>query len=85
MQSSFIELQHLIYILGRDDGFINSVAYKKALVDAGLAASQIHLLDHVRHVPQLDDPELCAKLIIEFVEQIQDKTWAIKAQKAEQM
>jgi hypothetical protein len=33
----------------------------------------------------LDNPELCAKLIIEFVEQIQDKTWAIKAQKAEQM
>jgi pimeloyl-ACP methyl ester carboxylesterase len=34
----------LIYILGEDDGFINSLTYKSVLVEAGLKDSQIHLL-----------------------------------------
>lgn len=57
----------LIYILGLQDGFINSIDYKKVLLEAGLQESQIHLLDQVRHVPHLDDPALCAKLIVEFI------------------
>lgn len=56
----------LMYILGKEDGFINSVYYKKVLLEAGLKESQIHLLDQVRHVPQLDNPPLCAQLISEF-------------------
>ncbi|MCC2645386.1 MAG: alpha/beta hydrolase fold family protein, partial [Burkholderiales bacterium] len=60
----------LIYILGLQDGFINSVYYKKVLLEAGLSKSQINLLDQVRHVPHLDNPALCAKLIVEFINSI---------------
>ncbi len=57
----------LIYILGMQDGFYNSPYYKQELLEAGLQEWQIHLLDQVRHVPQLDNPDLCAKLILEFI------------------
>lgn len=57
----------LMYILGLQDGFIDSSKYKKFLLEAGLQESQIHVLDQARHVPHLDDPELCAKLIVDFI------------------
>lgn len=57
----------LMYILGLQDGFINSIYYKEMLLKAGLQESQIHLLDQVRHVPHLDNPALCANLIAEFI------------------
>ncbi len=56
-----------MYILGKQDGFINSVHYAKVLVEAGVEKSKIHLLDQVRHVPHLDNPGLCAELILSFV------------------
>ena len=57
----------LIYILGEDDGFINSPHYRNVLIESGLRDSQIHLLKDVRHVPQLDDPQTTAKLISDFI------------------
>ncbi|MEM9243870.1 MAG: alpha/beta hydrolase [Pseudomonadota bacterium] len=57
----------LIYILGEDDGFINSSYYKYVLIETGLKDSQIHLLKNVRHVPQLDAPQTTAKLICDFI------------------
>jgi len=60
----------VMYILGLQDGFINVVAYKKMLIEAGLQESQIQVLDQARHVPQLDDPEVCAQLILKFIETV---------------
>ena len=57
----------LMYIYGMQDGFYNVPYCKKYLIETGLQDSQIHILDEVRHVPQLDNPNLCAKLILEFV------------------
>lgn len=57
----------LIYILGEDDGFINSSRYRDVLIESGVKDSQIHLLKNVRHMPQLDDPQATAKLISDFV------------------
>lgn len=57
----------LIYILGEDDGFINSSRYKDVLIESGLKDSQINLLKNARHIPQLDDPKATAKLISDFV------------------
>ena len=56
-----------LYILGKDDGFININAYNEFLINAGFQKNQIKILDGVRHVPQLDDPENTAKLISEFI------------------
>lgn len=56
----------LMYVLGAEDGFINSPYYKDFLIKAGFQESQIHLLKNVRHVPQLDAPEQCAVLISGF-------------------
>ncbi len=56
----------LAYVLGEDDGFINSSHYKSVLIEAGLKDSQIHLLENVRHVPQLDDPQTTAKISENF-------------------
>jgi len=61
----------LMYILGLQDGFINSLDYKKYLLDAGLQQWQIHVLDKARHVPQLDNPHFCAKVIADFVRKTQ--------------
>lgn len=58
----------LMYIIGRDDGFVRCSYYQKLLLEAGLQQSQIHLLDHTRHIPQIDSPHLCAQLISDFVE-----------------
>jgi len=60
----------LLYILGKQDGFINSVFYKKLLLERGLAESQIKLLDQAGHICHLDQPEICAKLIPEFISKI---------------
>jgi pimeloyl-ACP methyl ester carboxylesterase len=57
----------LIYILGEDDGFINSSVYKDVLIESGLMDSQIHLLKNVRHMPQLDDPNATAEIITDFI------------------
>lgn len=56
----------LIYILGLQDGFINSAYYKERLLEAGLQNEQIHLLENVRHVPSLDNPQESTRLIVEF-------------------
>jgi pimeloyl-ACP methyl ester carboxylesterase len=60
----------LIYVLGEDDGFINSPHYRDMLMEeAGLKDSQIHCLKNVRHVPQLDDPKATANIISGFVKE----------------
>lgn len=57
-----------MYILGKQDGFIDYKAYKMRLLEEKIInESQIKILDNVRHVPPLDDPHLCASLILEFV------------------
>ena len=58
----------LLYILGVQDGFINTSDYKKLLLEAGLQEPQLQLLEHVSHVPHLDNPNLCARLILEFID-----------------
>ncbi len=60
----------LLYILGKQDGFVNAVFYKKILLERGLAESQIKLLDQAGHVCHLDQPEICAQLISEFANKI---------------
>ena len=57
----------LMYILGLEDGFVDSINYKNHLLASGLKDSQINILEHVGHVPHLDNPELCVKLILEFI------------------
>jgi len=57
----------LIYLLGEDDGFINSSRYKDVLIESGLKDSQIHLLKNVRHMPQMDDPKAVAEIITDFI------------------
>lgn len=57
----------LMYILGLQDGFINVPYYKDMLLESGVQESQIHALNQSRHVPSLDNPELCAKLLSEFI------------------
>ncbi len=57
----------LLYILGEDDGFINSSLYRDFLIGNGIAASQIHLLKNARHMPQLDNPRATAQLIGDFM------------------
>ncbi|MCX7124288.1 MAG: alpha/beta hydrolase [Gammaproteobacteria bacterium] len=57
----------LMYLLGEDDGFINSPYYKEVLIKAGLKDSQIYLLKKVRHMPQLDDPQTTENLISDFI------------------
>lgn len=57
----------LMYIIGNEDGFINSSHYRDILIDNGLNNSQINILDDVRHVPQLDNPKTTAKLICDFI------------------
>lgn len=56
-----------LYILGLEDGFINSLLYKKLLLAEGFQESQIKILDRAGHSPQLDNPHLCAKLILDFI------------------
>lgn len=56
----------LIYILGRDDGFINSSQYKNVLIDAGIEKLQIHMIKNARHMPQLDSPQVVSKIITDF-------------------
>lgn len=58
----------LLYILGLQDGFINSIQYEKILITNDIKKSQIKLLEQVGHCPHLDNPELCAKLILEFID-----------------
>ena len=60
----------LLYILGEDDGFINSSLYRDFLIGNGIAASQIHLLKNARHMPQLDNPRATAQLIGDVMMQI---------------
>lgn len=60
----------LMYILGKQDGFINSDHYANALVKAGIKRSTIHVLNQVRHIPHLDDPKNCAHLIKDFVDRL---------------
>lgn len=57
----------LIYILGLDDGFINTLHYKSVLLESGMQESQIYLLSQTRHVPAIDSPDISAKLILEFI------------------
>lgn len=57
----------LIYILGEDDGFIDSVKYKKTLLSAGLKSEQIFIIEKARHIPQLDAPQTSAKIIKDFI------------------
>lgn len=57
----------LMYILGEKDGFIDSGYYKRTLLQSGLKDAQVHILADVRHVPQLDNPPVCAQEILAFL------------------
>lgn len=59
----------VLYILGKNDGFINVQRYKEELLSQGVKESQICCLDHASHVPHLDNPKECAKLIADFTHQ----------------
>ncbi len=61
------------YFLGLEDKFIESVPYKNLLIEMGFAASQIHLIENGSHVPHLNDPQLCAKMISSYVSEICEK------------
>lgn len=56
-----------LYILGLNDGFINSQFYKKLLLEEGFPESQIKIVDQAGHAVHLSKPHLCAKLIAEFI------------------
>ena len=56
-----------LYILGLEDGFINSLLYKKLLLKEGFQESQIKIVDRAGHAVHLNNPHLCAKLISEFI------------------
>lgn len=56
----------LTYILGEDDGFINSLLYRDVLIKAGIKESHIHLIKQARHMPQLDNPEVVGDIIVDF-------------------
>jgi pimeloyl-ACP methyl ester carboxylesterase len=58
-----------LYILGQEDGFINTPFYKELLIKAGIPESSIQALEGVRHIPHVDAPEVSAKLIKNFVRQ----------------
>lgn len=60
----------LMYILGLQDGFINSIQYQKFLIAHGVKESQIQLLDEVGHCPHLNNPDLCANFILDFIQKI---------------
>jgi pimeloyl-ACP methyl ester carboxylesterase len=56
-----------VYVLGKQDGFINYRVYKDFLMEKGVTESQIKVFNHVGHVPPLEDAQLCAGLISEFI------------------
>lgn len=56
-----------VYILGEDDGFIDSLQYKDMLIEAGIKESQIHLVKNARHMPQFDNPKVVSKIIRDFI------------------
>lgn len=56
-----------IYVLGKQDGFINYNIYKNFLMERGVTELQIKIFSHIGHVPPLEDPQLCAGLISEFI------------------
>jgi pimeloyl-ACP methyl ester carboxylesterase len=57
----------LIYILGEDDGFINSSQYRDKLIEVGIKKTQIHLIKNARHMPQLDNPIAVSEVITNFI------------------
>ena len=57
------------YILGEQDGFINTPYYRDALIEAGVKAEVIHVLPNCRHVPYLDDLSASARIMTDFIEQ----------------
>lgn len=64
IQSSTVPL---IYILGADDGFIDSPKYRDVLMGAGIKESQIYLIKDARHMPQLDNPEAVSEIVSDFI------------------
>lgn len=59
-----------LYILGLEDGFIDSLLYKKLLLEEGFQESQIKIVDRAGHAVHLNNPHLCAKLISEFINSV---------------
>lgn len=60
----------MIYIGGRDDVFIQPAFYQKLEKRVPKVAGRVVLLDDVSHVPHLEDPARCAKLILDFAASI---------------
>ncbi|MFZ6752923.1 alpha/beta fold hydrolase [Undibacterium sp. Dicai25W] len=56
-----------IYIGGRNDVFIGSEHYRKLSEIVPALESTVYILDHVGHIPHLEDPESCANYIHQFI------------------
>jgi pimeloyl-ACP methyl ester carboxylesterase len=57
----------LVYILGQDDGFIDSSQYQDFLIEAGIQKPKIHLIKNARHMPQLDNSKAVSEIINDFI------------------
>ena len=61
-----------LYILGLEDAFIDSVLYKKLLLEERFQESQIKIIDRAGHAVHLNNPHLCTKLISKFINEADD-------------
>ncbi len=60
----------LMYILGEDDGFINSSEYKKHLIKNGIEETCIKILKKSGHCPHLSTPEEFTDGILSFMKNL---------------
>ena len=59
----------VIYIGGKEDAFITPAYYDRLVQQGIVKRDNLHLLDDVAHVPTLENPERCAQLIADFMQQ----------------
>ena len=56
-----------LYIGGKNDAFIDNAYYDKLQARVPrIQPANVHILEDVGHVPHLEAPEVCGKLILEF-------------------
>lgn len=60
----------LMYILGEDDGFINSSEYKKHLIKNGIEETCIKILKESGHCPHLSTPKEFTHCILSFMKKL---------------
>ncbi|HDR8950654.1 TPA: alpha/beta fold hydrolase [Burkholderia vietnamiensis] len=63
----------LLYIGGRDDAFVKHAFYRKLAQQVPQLEDRLLLLENVSHVPHLEDPAACAKLVIQFAETLRSE------------